>query len=113
MSEGLNAYFTLSTGKVVEVRDPCIEDQEKAAERAAQGGVAGDNQFLYAMATQNELVKLILVSIDGKKLSGNDKEIFKKKFTSKEYNELLLGVGELMGKPVKPQVSFQKPSGSK
>jgi hypothetical protein len=83
--------FTLSSGKVIYLREPTIGDTETAAKIA--GKKAGsDNQIYLGVILQKEMLKLLLVSIDDKKLNLTDKELIEKLLTYKEYNQSLKAV---------------------
>jgi len=86
---------TLGTGKVVLIRELQIKHQELAAKAAAPS--AGDNAMLLAMAMQKEIIKMLLVEIDGKALSANEKENLDKLFTYKEYQQIQKVVQEIGG----------------
>lgn len=93
---------TLSSGKVVLVRDPKIKHQTLAAKAAAPK--AGDNNTLLAMYIQQELVKILVAEIDGKAPSLQAMEDLDSIFSVKEYAEMgqvlgkLAGVDDQMGK---------------
>lgn len=91
----------LESGKEVILRKPEVGDQELAAERTADIS----NPNAYQLALQNELVRLLLHSVDGKKLSGNEKQDLKSLFDLTEYSEVIMGLGEMLPKPKAPKVS--------
>lgn len=95
----------LKTGKKVILREPEVGDQEAAAENVTN---QSDNQFVFGMNVQKELIKMLLISIDGKKLSGTEKENLKGLFTLQEYNQLILGVSSFLDRPEMPQINFVK-----
>lgn len=96
--------MTLSTGKIVVLKELEVGDQELAVE--ATGIRDAGNTVNLGMKAQNELVKLLLVSIDGKVLKGNEKESLKSLFSYKEYAQVLKqvetmgGTGEDEKKPI-------------
>ncbi len=102
-NDELLSELKLSTGKKVVLRQPEVGDQETAAENVTN---QSDNQYIFGMNVQKELLKLLLVSIDGKKLNGTEKENLKSLFTLPEYNQLILGVGSFLEKPEMPQINF-------
>ena len=97
----------LKTGKKVVLREPEVGDQEKAAESVTN---QSDNQYVFGMNVQRELLKMLLVSIDGKVLSGTDKENLKSLFTLPEYNQMIVGLSSFLEKPEMPQINFVKGS---
>lgn len=88
MSDSMNvAKFTLSSGKVVYLREPKIGDTEHAAKVA--GKLAGaENQAYLGVLLQKEMVKLLLVKVDDKELSISEKQMLDKLFTYKEFNQV-------------------------
>jgi len=93
--------FKLSTKREVVMKMPQVGDQELAAERA--GDIKNPNS--YALAIQNELVKLLLYSVDGEKLTGAKKQNIKALFTLGEYSEIILALGEALPKPEIPKLN--------
>jgi hypothetical protein len=86
---------TLGSGKVVILRELKIQHQELAAKAAAPR--AGDNAMLLAMAMQKEIIKMLLVEIDGHVLSANEKENLDKILSYKEYNQIQKVVQQISG----------------
>jgi hypothetical protein len=60
----MNYEMLLSTGKKVVVREPLIKDQDIAA--ASVASKAGENSMSFAMHVQSEIIKQLIVSVDGK-----------------------------------------------
>lgn len=95
---------TLSSGKIVYLRDMKIEDQELAAV-AAGTKTPGDNQFAMAVVMGKELLKILLVQINETKPSGPEKENLNSLFSYPEYREIstvvnqIAGVDDAVGKP--------------
>jgi hypothetical protein len=96
----------LTTGKKVIVREPKIKDQDLAA--SAVAGKAGENSMSFAMHVQTEVIKQLIISVDGKVLSGQDKEKLDNHFSFQEYSELQLGIKDILGEVKKPQISLVK-----
>lgn len=93
---GINVHkVILGTQKVVLLRDIRIRDQEIAAK--AVGSRAGDNSLAMATMMQKELLKLLIVEIDGKKIAPNLLEDLDALFTFQEYMQLAKVVAKLMG----------------
>jgi hypothetical protein len=89
------AKVTLSSGKVVHLREMRIKHTETAAELA--GPRAGENRALLGMLVQKELLKLLILDVDGRKLSGTEVEDLDALFTFGEYSQLLKVVDQLTG----------------
>lgn len=88
--------FTLTGGKEVYFREPKISDTDYAAQVA--GKQAGpDNQAHLGVLLQKEIVKLLLVRINTKDISVQEKQDIDKLFTYKEYNEVQKAVQMLTG----------------
>ena len=80
--------FTLSSKKVIFLREPKMRDSEDAIKVA--GMKAGENNVAYmGLLTQKELFKKLLVQVDGKKLSATEKENLNDMFTYKEWNQCM------------------------
>ena len=77
------------------IREPKIRDQNMAMDLAAKR--AKDNPLLLVTNSQMELLKLLLVQVDGKDISGNDREQLDSLFNLGEYNQMLQVVGQLSG----------------
>jgi hypothetical protein len=58
---------------------------------------AGDNQILMGMFMQKALLQILLVQVDGKKLSGPEKQNINSMFKMNDYAYLLKVIGKLMG----------------
>lgn len=102
----------LSSGKVVLLRQIKIKDQEMAAK--AIGRIGDDNKIAMAVAMQKELLKLLLVDVDGKQLKAVEKEDLDSLFTYAEYMQLMNVMGKItdtgdLGN--EPQIEIM-PSGS-
>lgn len=93
----MNVYkFTLFSNKVILLREPLIDDTEKAAQVA--GKKAGsENQALLSVLVQKEMLKLLLVEVDGKKLSLTEKEQLQKYLNFKEFNQAMKAMNMIVG----------------
>lgn len=88
--------LTLSTGKVVLVREPKIKDQELSAQLA--GAKAGnDNNLSAAILWQKEMTKLLLLKINDKQLTAAEKENLDELFSLREYGEVSMALKQLIG----------------
>lgn len=86
---------TLSSGKVVLLRDFKIRDQELAMQIA--GRKAKDNAAYLGMLVQKELIKILLIQIDGKDIPKTAVEDLDSLFTISEYKQLVMYLGKMMG----------------
>lgn len=99
MSEDKEVFVhkvTLGSGKTVMLRDPRIKDQELAIQ-AASTTVGSDNQVVLAVGMQKELLKMLLVQVNDKKLEVAQKEDLDSLFSYMEYNQLLQVLEKLTG----------------
>jgi hypothetical protein len=86
---------TLSTGKVVLVRQPKISTFELACK--AVGKRAEGNTLLQGAIVSKEVVKLLIAQIDDKPVSHNDLHDLDKVFSPLEYRQLQKVVQQLSG----------------
>ena len=86
---------TLSTKKVVLLREIEIGDTETAAQEVASRS-NGDANVLQLLM-QKALVKNLLVQIDGKTVSASEREDLKSLFKMAEFNQLMHAIKEMMG----------------
>lgn len=91
----IGSKVTLSSGKVVLLREPQIEFQSLASQRI--GGKAGDDKFTYMIMLNKEMIRLMIHSVDGKKVSQKDLLSLDEHFTLKDFNELSRVVTQLTG----------------
>jgi len=116
MSEGSQTEtmykIELSTDKVVVVREFKIAHKNLAAKAAGQSGVTG--AALEALL-QDEMLKLILVSVDGRKVGEVERENLDNVFSFAEYQELLQPIAEMCGanQVKKPKVTILTGTGDK
>jgi hypothetical protein len=89
------AKVTLSTGKIVLLRELRISDTENCAQ-ACSGRSGGDANVLQIMM-QKELLKTCIVQIDAHKPSLAEKEDMNSLFTMGEYGQLLKVLNKMMG----------------
>lgn len=85
----------LSTGREVLLREMKIKHQVLASK--AIGNRAGDNQLLMATLMQCELLKLLIIEVDGKAPSSTEREDLDSLFSYPEFQQLQKVVGHLMG----------------
>lgn len=86
---------TLSTGKVVFLREMLISHQNLAIK--AVGQKAGENQALLGMMMNQELLKLLIHSVDGKDLGHKDLEKLDDVLKVSEYTQLLKVIEQIVG----------------
>lgn len=79
--------FTLSSDKVIMLREPKIRDTEQVAQLA--GRKAGENMAYLGVLMQKELFKLLLVAIDGKAVPAKEKDMLDELFSIKEWRECM------------------------
>jgi len=86
---------TLSSNKEVILRDFKIKHQEMAMQNVAKK--AGDSALLMGGLLQSELLRLLIVQIDGKPVRGIELENLDNLFSYQEYMQLLMVMKKLMG----------------
>lgn len=101
--------LTLKSGKEIVIREMNLADQRAAAKNI--GSVANEAEMQIAM--QQELLKLILVSIDGKTLKGQEKENLSNVLSWQEYNSVLTVVQDMLGNEERPKVEMVTSSSTK
>lgn len=90
----MDAYkVKLSSGKEVILRQIKIKDQELSAKAASRSG--DDSKYGMAIAMQKELVKILLVQVNGKPLKAVEKEDLDTLFTYGEYMQLVEVLGKI------------------
>ena len=103
---------TLNSGKTIHFREYMINDQEQAI--IAGGAKGGDKNATHqAYVMQEELLKNLIVAIDGKRLSGAEKETFKKSLTPEEYIQIMKAMEDLVPNPTKPKLETVSSFGRK
>jgi hypothetical protein len=97
---------TLSSGREVLLRELKIRDQEMAMRNCADK--AGTNVILAATMGQKELLKLLIVQVDGKPVKGAETENLDDLFTYSEYMQLMQVLGKLTGADTQtdPKIEF-------
>ena len=68
--------------------------------------VKDGNQMQLMRVGETELMKVLLVSIDGKNLSAAEKEQYKDFFEGRELEALGQVVEQMRGKPLTPEIKF-------
>lgn len=104
---------TLSTGKIIHIRQLQVGDQELAVEAVGNRLTEKTPPMIASMWIQKELLKLLIVAVGRKELTGLQKENISTVFDSfVEQSELLEVVKEMMGNPTKPEVKIVSSIGS-
>lgn len=85
----------LSSKKEVLLREMKIRHQELAAKIC--GKKAGDNMAYLSTLMQAELLKMLVVQVDGKSVSPSEVENLDNMFSLLEYRQLISAVSKLMG----------------
>lgn len=75
--------ITLTTGKTITIRNMLIADYRNAA--VAAGKMGGTDQLSLTMNMGIELAKILIVDVDGRKLSSLEKENLDSLFTINEF----------------------------
>lgn len=86
---------TLSTGKVVLIKDLELADEELASQLASQK--SGDNTTGYGYALINELCKLLILKINDKEYKGIAKASAYKDLSYAEFGQIRSVISQLMG----------------
>lgn len=107
------AKVTLSSGKVVLLHEMKMKYEELAIR--AVGNRAGKDEMLAGKMMQDELMKILLIECDGKKLGGLEKENLESLFSYKDIIEIRKAVQELMGvnEVQTPKLELSRTSGGK
>ena len=93
----LNVHkVTLSSGKVVLLREVKIKDQELAAQ-AASSRAGEDNKLALAIGMQKEMLKMLIVQVDGSQVTPVQLEDLDAVFSYAEYMQLVNVLGKLTG----------------
>lgn len=101
MTKENTAYqITLESDKKVVFREAKIKDETTATQLAASKA-EGTNALQIGPHLIIEMVKILLVSINGKKLSQKEKESLDDLFTHKEWQQVKSFITEMMGAEIK------------
>lgn len=95
MAEQMAHKVVLSSGKAVLIKDMKIKYNRLAI--ASVGNRAGENKALLGMMVQEELLKILLISIDGKTPEKAQLEDLDSLFTNKDFMELMQVIGKVAG----------------
>lgn len=87
--------ITLSTGKEVLLRDMKIKYQNLSLR--AVGDKAGDNKALLGSMMQQELLKILLVQVDGKAPEKKELENLDSMFSYLEFGQLVRALDQIQG----------------
>ena len=96
---------TLTSKKVVLLRDIELRDEENAAKLS--GKKAGDSAITMGYGMLNELVKILIISIDGKEVGALERERLDKILGYRDFVQLRKTVEKMMGEAAaEPTVEF-------
>lgn len=99
--------FVLNEKTTIYLREPRIDDTEKCAQIAGKKS-GGENQAHLAILLQKEMLKSLLVQVNNKTLTMQEKEQMDKLLTYREYNmatkalQMVLG-GDDVGNSLTPE----------
>lgn len=96
-NETLVHKVTLGSGKIVLLKEMLIKHQELAARASASKVSNPDNKMELALALQNELIKILVIKIDGKEIKPMDMENLDSVFKYTEYAQLLIVIEKITG----------------
>jgi len=97
MTNQNTAYqLTLETGKKVVFREAKIKDETMATQLAV-AKAEGSNALQLGPHLIIEMVKLLLVSIDGKNLTSKEKESLDDLFSHREWQQVKSFISDLIG----------------
>jgi hypothetical protein len=106
-----NYQIELSTGKKIVLREFKIKHKNLAAKAASKQGVDGQ---AFEAVIQDEILKLLIVNIDGQKVEPSKLEDLDSLFDYSEYQQLMLVIKDMLGIDVgKPKVTILSDSGDK
>lgn len=88
---------TLGTGKVVLLRQVLIKHQDLAAQAAAQKMGSNNNELALGVCMQKELLKLLIVQMNGQDIKPVQLEDLDSLFTFSEYIQLTKVLDKLLG----------------
>lgn len=96
MKESVSAIkVVLGTKKEVLLREPRIKDQELAMQAASSR--TKDNPMLLVTLANREMLKILLIEVNGKSVPPKDREQLDNLFTLGEYNQLQQAIAQLTG----------------
>jgi hypothetical protein len=95
MSQEFVHKVVLGSGKEVLLRDFKIKHQEMAIQAVAKR--AGDNQLVLGALMQGELIKILVVQVDGKDMRPMELENLDNIFSYQEYSQLCKALAKVMG----------------
>jgi hypothetical protein len=95
MSQEMVHKVVLPTGKEVLLRDFKIKHQELAVQAVAKR--AGDNALVLGALMQSELLKLLIVQVNGQDMKPRDLENLDNVFSYQEFSLLTKVMSKIMG----------------
>jgi hypothetical protein len=115
MSELVNKA-SLSSGKEVDVKHLEMKHYRQASQVAAAKIGKKGNEYSMSLALQDELMKILVVAIDGQRLSAIDRERLDTLLTTDDYRQVVQVIELMIGDVEAPkveQVSLESIGGSK
>lgn len=106
-----NRYeLELESGKKVVLKEFKIKTKNLAAKNVFAKGITGQEA---EAAVQDEILKLLLDSVDGKQPSGVEREDLDQMLSFQEYQQIMMAVQDLLGAGLKkPNVKVLTDSGA-
>lgn len=95
--EKINVHRIMLGQREVLLRDPVIKDQNLALEAASRKAGSEASAMYVAYLSSQELVKNLLVKVDGKVLSGSERESLDGLFSIRELSVLSKVVQKIIG----------------
>jgi hypothetical protein len=92
-----NYKVTLTSGKVVVMREMSVKLKNECITSAANALGKDASGPIFQARLQDEMMKTLLVSVNGKNPSGAEKEDLDQLFTMAEYTQLGKATGDIMG----------------
>lgn len=102
---------TLATGKIVLLQEMKLKFEDLAIQ--AVGDKAGKNELLSGKMMQDELMKILIVEIDGERPKAVDREDLSKLLTYTEITSLRKVMQKMMGDGGDPKLETVSYSGGK
>lgn len=94
-AENIAVKVKLSTGKECLLREYRIKHSNLAV--AAAAARSGENQMVFANNMAQELIKILIIQVNGKNISAVEAEDLDSLFTAAEYSQLQRVLKKMMG----------------
>lgn len=103
--EGEKIRIKLKTGRTATMREITVDMQREATALAATRVKEG-NTVVLGMEAQHELLKMCIVRVNDKVLTGIEKEEISKTLNMVEYNQCVMAIEKMAGKIEEPEIEF-------